>query len=41
MSEIYIHIGEMLAKNGRMYPDEVALVEQNPHSGTGIDILIT
>jgi acyl-CoA synthetase (AMP-forming)/AMP-acid ligase II len=30
MGEIYIHIGEMLARNGRMYPDEVALVERNP-----------
>jgi len=30
MREIYIHIGEMLARNGRMYPDEVALVERIP-----------
>jgi acyl-CoA synthetase (AMP-forming)/AMP-acid ligase II len=25
-----VHIGEMLARNGRMYPDEIALVERNP-----------
>ncbi|MGD2127374.1 MAG: class I adenylate-forming enzyme family protein, partial [Desulfobacteraceae bacterium] len=25
-----IHIGEMLARNGRMYPDEIALVERIP-----------
>lgn len=27
---VCIHIGEMLARNARMYPDEVALVERNP-----------
>ncbi|MBP1733272.1 MAG: AMP-dependent synthetase, partial [Deltaproteobacteria bacterium] len=25
-----IHIGEMLARNGRMYPDDVALIERAP-----------
>lgn len=33
MSEVYIHIGEMLARNGRKYPDEVALVERIPEAG--------
>ena len=28
-----IHIGEMLARNGRMYPDEIALIERNPELG--------
>lgn len=30
MADIFIHISEMLARNSRMYPDEVALVERNP-----------
>ena len=30
MADTYIHIGEMLARNGRMYPDEVALIERIP-----------
>jgi acyl-CoA synthetase (AMP-forming)/AMP-acid ligase II len=30
MGDIYIHIGEMLARNGRMYPDDIALVERTP-----------
>jgi len=30
MSDIYIHIGEILARNGRMYPNDVALVERVP-----------
>jgi acyl-CoA synthetase (AMP-forming)/AMP-acid ligase II len=30
MSDVYIHIGEILARNGRMYPDDVALVERIP-----------
>ncbi len=28
MSDIQIHIGEILARNARMYPDDVALVER-------------
>jgi acyl-CoA synthetase (AMP-forming)/AMP-acid ligase II len=28
MADIHIHIGEMLARNARMYPDDVALVER-------------
>ena len=28
-----IHIGEMLARNGRMYPDDVALIERAPAEG--------
>ena len=27
---MYIHIGEMLARNARMYPESIALVERNP-----------
>ncbi len=30
---ICIHIGEMLARNARMYPDEVALIERAPAEG--------
>lgn len=30
MPDIYIHIGEILARNGRMYPNDVALVERVP-----------
>lgn len=30
MGDIYIHIGEMLARNARMYPNDVALVERTP-----------
>ena len=30
MSDIYTHIGEILARNARMYPDDVALVERIP-----------
>ena len=30
MSDVYIHIGEMLARNARMYPNDVALVERMP-----------
>jgi acyl-CoA synthetase (AMP-forming)/AMP-acid ligase II len=30
MADTYIHIGEMLARNARMYPDEVALIERIP-----------
>ena len=33
MADIYIHIGEMLARNARMYPTEVALIERNPAEG--------
>src|SRR4030042_2034477 len=28
MSDIHIHIGEMLARNARMYPNDIALVER-------------
>jgi acyl-CoA synthetase (AMP-forming)/AMP-acid ligase II len=28
MSNLHIHIGEMLARNARMYPDDIALVER-------------
>ena len=28
-----IHIGEMLARNGRMYPDDIALIERAPAEG--------
>jgi len=30
MADMYIHIGEILARNARMYPEEVALVERIP-----------
>jgi len=30
MPDMAIHIGEMLSRNARMYPDDVALVERNP-----------
>lgn len=30
MGDIYVHIGEILARNGRMYPQDVALVERVP-----------
>jgi acyl-CoA synthetase (AMP-forming)/AMP-acid ligase II len=30
MTDVYTHIGEMLARNGRMYPNDVALVERIP-----------
>jgi acyl-CoA synthetase (AMP-forming)/AMP-acid ligase II len=30
MSDTYTHIGEMLARNARMYPNEIALVERIP-----------
>ena len=30
---VCIHIGEMLARNARMYPDEVALIERVPAEG--------
>jgi acyl-CoA synthetase (AMP-forming)/AMP-acid ligase II len=38
MADIYIHIGEMLARNGRLYPDEVALVERIPAKKRRIEI---
>jgi hypothetical protein len=30
MTNIHIHIGEMLARNGRMYPNDIALIERIP-----------
>ena len=33
MADMCIHIGEMLARNARMYPDEIALVERIPAEG--------
>jgi acyl-CoA synthetase (AMP-forming)/AMP-acid ligase II len=30
MTNIHIHIGEMLARNARMYPDDIALIERIP-----------
>jgi acyl-CoA synthetase (AMP-forming)/AMP-acid ligase II len=30
MPETFIHIGEMLSRNARMYPDDIALVERLP-----------
>ncbi len=33
MKDIHIHIGEMLARNSRMYPDDIALIERMPAEG--------
>ncbi|MCX8023366.1 MAG: AMP-binding protein [Syntrophorhabdaceae bacterium] len=30
MGDVYTHIGEILARNGRMYPNDVALIERIP-----------
>ncbi len=30
MGNLDMHIGEMLARNARMYPDEIALIEKGP-----------
>ncbi len=30
MAEVFTHIGEILARNARMYPNDVALVERTP-----------
>jgi len=30
MADMYIHIGEMLARNARKFPNDVALVERTP-----------
>lgn len=30
MGDIHVHIGEMLARNARMYPNDIALVERMP-----------
>jgi len=38
MPDTYIHIGEMLARNARMYPDDIALVERVPAEGKRWDI---
>lgn len=35
---ITIHIGEILARNARLYPDEVALIERVPDQGTRTEI---
>jgi len=33
MADMNIHIGEMLARNARMYPDDIALIERVPAEG--------
>ena len=38
MGDIYIHIGEILARNARMYPDDVALVERVPTEKRRVEI---
>ena len=38
MSDIQIHIGEILARNARMYPDDIALVERIAATKTRIEI---
>ena len=35
---MYIHIAEMLARNARLYPDEVALIERIPADGNRWEI---
>ena len=35
---MYIHIAEMLSRNARMYPDEVALIERTPLEGKRLEI---
>ena len=30
MGDTFIHIGDILARNARMYPDDVALIERIP-----------
>jgi len=34
MGNIDIHIGEILARNARMYPNSIALIERNPQEGS-------
>ena len=36
MGNMDIHIGEMLARNARMYPDEIALIEERPLRENGL-----
>lgn len=38
MSNVYVHIGEMLARNGRMYPNDIALVERIPAERKRLEI---
>lgn len=38
MADIYIHIGEMLARNGRMVADDIALVERIPGEKKRLEI---
>ena len=38
MPDIYTHIGEILARNARMYPNDVALVERIPAEKKRIEI---
>ncbi len=38
MGNLDIHIGEMLARNARMYPDEIALIEKIPAEGKRFEI---
>ena len=33
MGKMDVHIGEILARNARMYPDDLALVERTPAVG--------
>lgn len=38
MGQLDIHIGEILARNARLYPNEVALIERAPADGTRKEI---
>ena len=38
MNDVYIHIGEILARNARMYPNDVALVERIPAEKKSVEI---
>jgi acyl-CoA synthetase (AMP-forming)/AMP-acid ligase II len=38
MGDVFIHIGEMLARNARMYPKDIALVERSAKEGSRREI---
>ncbi len=38
MAEVFTHIGEILARNARMYPNDVALVERIPAEKKRIEL---
>ena len=38
MKDLHVHIGEILARNARMYPQDVALVERTPAEKKRVEI---